>query len=456
MLNPRPELPLWLGKLRPSDKTPLQTFCIDGDVRTLIIWRPLRLPTSGVRMTFYRTSSGFKSTATSNLRRALVAACLTTALAGCTTLGSSGPNAGAIRDADKTDVAGADIRVLDLTADVARGLATSLQDDSFASAFGDGQPVGTIIGQGDVLSVTIWESPPAALFGMLGEKTEAATAASIETAKMTDMPQQMVDATGTVSLPFVGRLKAAGRTPRQLEADITTRLRGIANKPQVSVGIMRNATSNVTVVGKVATNGRVPLTPRGERLLDIIAVAGGTTEKLERTSIQITRGSRVVSVPMERVIRSPKENIRLQPDDIVTAIYQPYSFIAMGAVGTQAEVDFEATGITLSQAIGRMSGLQDNRANVKGLFIFRLEDPSRLDASRIAGARLTPDGKLPVIYKVDLSDPRSIFLAQSFQMRNRDVLYVSNAPGVDLQKFVTIISQTAFSLIGISNAVTGN
>lgn len=389
-------------------------------------------------------------------RHVLMAALLASVLGGCTTLGSSGPNAGAIRKAGETDVAGADIRVLELTADVARDLVVNSHEDTFAGVFGEGRPVGTVIGQGDVLNVTIWESPPAALFGMLGDKTEISASTSIETAKMTDMPQQMVDATGTVALPFVGRLQAAGRTPRQLEADIAARLRGIANKPQVSVGILRNATSNVTVVGKVVTNGRVPLTPRGERLLDVIAVAGGAAEKLERTSIQITRGTRVVSMPMETVIRDPQQNIRLQPDDIVTAIYQPYSFIAMGAVGTQAEVDFEATGITLAQALGRVSGLQDNRANVKGVFLFRLEDPRRLDPAKIDNARLTPDGKLPVIYRVDLSDPRSIFLAQSFQMRNRDVLFVSNAPGVDLQRFVGIISQTAFSIIGITNAVKGN
>jgi polysaccharide export outer membrane protein len=230
-------------------------------------------------------------------------------------------------------------------------------------------------------------------------------------------------------------------------------LKGIANQPQVSVGLVRNASANVNVVGKVATNGRVPLTPRGERLLDVLAISGGVIERLERTAIQITRDDRVVSMPMETVVRDPEQNIRLRPDDVVTALYQPYSFTALGAVGAQTEVDFEATGTTLSQALGRVSGLQDNRADVKGLFVFRMEDPSRLNPSVVAGARLLPDGTLPVVYRIDLSDPRGVFLAQSFEMRNRDVLYVSNAPGVDLQKFVTILSQIAFSLIGITNAV---
>lgn len=379
---------------------------------------------------------------------------LATALCGCTSLGSSGPPTGAIRDAQGADFAGAEMRVVDLTAEVAQGLSANARVETFASVFGDGTPIGTVIGPGDVLDVSVWEAPPAALFGMFGQPADIAAAADPTLAMKTDLPQQMVDADGIVSLPFIGRLPAAGRSPRQLEVDIAARLKGIANQPQVSVGLLRNASSNVNVVGKVVTNGRVPLTPRGERLLDVVAVAGGVVETLERTSIQISRDGRVVSMPMETIVRDPNQNIRLRPDDVVTAIYQPYSFTALGAVGMQTEVDFEATGITLSQALGRVSGMLDNRANVKGVFVFRLEDPSRLDPSIVGGARLLPDGTLPVVYRIDMSDPRGIFLAQSFQMANRDVLYVSSAPGADLQKFVTILSQVAFSLIGITNAVT--
>lgn len=388
--------------------------------------------------------------------RLAIALLLSASLAACNTLGGSGPNANSIRGAESEQVDGADIRVIDLTEDVARTLIRHSGTPTFLELLGEGQPVGAVIGRGDVLDITVWEAPPAALFGMLGGQAEMADATSLETAKKTDMPQQMVDISGTVSLPFVGTLRAAGKTPRQLESEIAARLRGIANQPQVSVGILRNATSNVTVVGKVAANGRVPLTPRGERLLDVLAVSGGVTEKIERTAIQITRASSVVSMPMEAVIRDPRQNIRLKPDDVVTAIYQPYSFTAIGAVGTNAEIEFEATGITLSQALGRVGGLQDNRADVKGVFLFRLEDPARLDPALVANARLTPDGKLPVIYRVNLADPRSFFLSQTFSMRHRDIVYVSNARGADLQKFIGIISQTAFSIIGISNAVTGN
>jgi len=100
-----------------------------------------------------------------------------------------------------------------------------------------------------------------------------------------------------------------------------------------------------------------------------------------------------------------------------------------------------------------VGGLKDDRANIRGVFIFRLENPAALDPSVAATAQRTPDGRIPVIYRVDLSNPAMFFVAQSFPIRDKDVLYASNAPLADLQKFVSIVSSMAFSVIGITNSI---
>jgi polysaccharide export outer membrane protein len=185
----------------------------------------------------------------------------------------------------------------------------------------------------------------------------------------------------------------------------------------------------------------------------VLAAAGGVKQAIGKTTIQITRDGRVVSLPLELVIRDPAQNIRLQANDVVTALYQPYSFTSLGASGVNAEVPFEATGITLAQALGRIGGLRDERADVRGVFIFRLEDPAALDPAVAASARRTPDGRIPVIYRVDMSNPATFFVAQSFPIRNKDVVFISNAPLADLQKFVSIVSSMAFSVISLPNAI---
>jgi polysaccharide export outer membrane protein len=92
-----------------------------------------------------------------------------------------------------------------------------------------------------------------------------------------------------------------------------------------------------------------------------------------------------------------------------------------------------------------MGGLQDNRANAKGVFIFRFEEPTATNKSRVR----TQDGKVPVIYQVDMTNPGTFFLAQSFNLKNKDVVYVSNAPAAELQKFLNIIVSIVYPLVNV-------
>jgi polysaccharide export outer membrane protein len=370
-------------------------------------------------------------------------------LPGCGTFGASGPTAGNVIAAKGRPVEHADIKVIDIDATVAQRVLASTRRSLFSQTFGEGSPVGTVVGRGDSLDVTIWEAPPAVLFGSIVADSRSAASAALPVGRNVELPEQVVDSSGSITVPFAGSVPAAGRTTEQIEREIVSRLTGKAHMPQAIVRLARNASTNVTVVGEVNTSARVPLTARGERLLDIIAAAGGVKQAVAKTSIQLTRGNSVATLPLEQIIRDPAQNVILRPNDIVTAVYQPYSFTALGAVKNNAEVQFEATGVSLSQALGRIGGLDDNKANVRGAFIFRFEDPAALPDDVRATARIASNGRVPVIYRVDLRNPATFFAAQSFPVRDKDVIYVSTAPGADFQKFVNMVSSVAFSVIGI-------
>ena len=378
------------------------------------------------------------------------------ALAGCSAFGSGGPRTDRINAAGQSELGGSRVRVVEVDEAVARRQMASSHGLMLSEALGDAAPVGTVVGYGDVLEVAIWEAPPAALFGAspagLASAASAANAsASAVTGRGSSLPEQMVDENGRISVPFAGQVPAAGRKVSQIASDIAARLKGLANQPQVIVRVVRNANANVTVVGEVTTSTRLALTPRGERVLDALAVAGGVRQPVNKMTLQVTRGRKTAALPLETIIKDPSQNIRLAADDVVTALYQPYSFTALGAVGANAEINFEGTGLTLSQALGRMGGLRDERANPKGVFIFRMEDAATLGEA--AAGATGRDGKVPVIYRVDFANPTSFFVAQSFPIRNRDVIYVSNAPMVDFQKFVVMVSQLAITGLSISNSV---
>ncbi len=109
----------------------------------------------------------------------------------------------------------------------------------------------------------------------------------------------------------------------------------------------------------------------------------------------------------------------------------------LGATGINTELNFEAQGISLAQALARVGGLQDNRADANGIYIFRLEESNALPWK--TPPVKTPEGKVPVIYKVNLKDPVTFFVAQNFTIQNKDVMYVANATGAELQKFLNLV-----------------
>lgn len=355
-----------------------------------------------------------------------------------TWIASSGPDSKQINDINAVNENNR-IQIKDVDDKVARELLSHEGKKLFSELYTSPEKSSYVIGSGDVLEVSIWEAPPATLFGSGGIDTKSSTAPH-----PTAFPEQMVSSEGTISIPFAGKIDAAGKTPSQIEAQITKRLKDKANQPQVLVRITRNTTANVTVVGEVTSSARVPLTARGERLLDVLATAGGVKQPVNKMTLQITRGDQVHSMPMEKIISDPKQNIRLMPGDVVTAMYQPLSFTVLGATGKNEEQNFEAQGITLAQALARSGGLQDARADAQGVFIFRFEDPDALNW--ISKPNLTPDGKVPVIYRVDLKNPATFFVAQSFPMKNKDVMYVSNAPAAELQKFLNILTSVVYTI----------
>lgn len=361
-------------------------------------------------------------------------------------LASSGPLLTDVRHDAQNGAAS--IRLIDVDMNVNQRLQATGSATLFSELLPTGDPqhsAANRIGAGDLLGITIWEAPPAALFSSAALNAPVATANGTVTALAMNFPNQVVEADGTIKIPFAGVIAAGGRSPEELDAEIERRLKGSANQPQVLVQVLQHNSANVTVVGAVTQSVRMPLTPKGERILDAVAAAGGVNQPTNKIVLQVTRGSLVCALPLDTVIQKPSENVLLAPSDVVSALFQPQYFTVLGATATNAEVPFEAQGISLVQAISRSGGLVDNRADASGVFLFRFEDPAVLTEAQRAGAT-TPDGKVPVIYRLNMKNPASFLLAEQFPVHHRDILYVSNAPAAELQKFLNILTSSLYSI----------
>ena len=380
-------------------------------------------------------------------RTACCCALLLLGLSGCATMPGWISSSGASREQVQTThdtgrIEG--IHLVDVTDALARKLAQSKKLGRFDEIFSASGDTTYLIGPGDIIEVSVWETPPAMLFG--------AGISDLGTVSMTShavsLPGQMVTPDGMITMPFAGRIAVKGRTTQEIEADIVERLRGKANDAQVLVRVLKNNTSNVTVVGEVSKSALIPLTPKGERLLDALAEVGGVTQPINRMAVQLSRENVTAAMPLDAVIRDPRQNIVLRPGDVVTALFQPQSFSVLGATGKNEEIAFEAQGISLAQALARSGGLNDSRADARGVFIFRFEDEKLLDP--VEASVKTADGTVPVVYQIDLRDPASFFVTQNFPVQNREVIYVANSPAAEFEKFLRLVVSVAVPTLNIN------
>jgi polysaccharide export outer membrane protein len=361
---------------------------------------------------------------------------LALALGGCSALPASGPSATDVaRDQDDLSRR---YEIIDLD-EATLAILNSRSGDTFSRRFGDhSAPAAPTIGVGDFVSVTIWEAGAGGLFS-----APLTTDRFSPGSRTATVPEQAVGRDGAITVPYAGKVIVAGRTPAQVQATIEERLAGKAIQPQILVTVTRPLSSTVTVTGEVAQGARLPLSIKGDRVLDAIAAAGGIRVPVNETEIRLSRGATTVAVPMSVVVSNPRENIYLRSGDTLTLVRNPRTFIAFGATGRNAELPFETDTLTLSQAIAKAGGLLDYRADPDGVFLYRFESEENVRRLRPNSPLLGGGRVIPVVYRVSMRSPNGIFLAQGLRIRVRDVLYVSNAPLTDLQKALSVFQSVA-------------
>jgi polysaccharide export outer membrane protein len=285
----------------------------------------------------------------------------------------------------------------------------------------------TLLGVGDTLTVSIWEASPDGLFS--GGETGSSQIPSV------------VDESGYIFIPYAGRVRAAGLSIEGLRQSVQQKLVGKAVEPQVLITLRDKLSSTAVVVGDVAKPGVYPLPLRNTRLLDLVAQAGGAREATYETVVTLKRGNRAGTTRLEDLIDYPENNVLVAPNDNILLSHRPRTFSAFGAVKANQLVPFKTKTVTMAEALATVGGLRDERADANGVFLFRFEDAALVRSLKpeLAG-KVVGEDEVPLVYKLSLRDPKGFFLSQHFEMRDKDILYVSNHPTAELGKFLQIIA----------------
>ena len=286
-----------------------------------------------------------------------------------------------------------------------------------------------LIAEGDSLSVSVIEAGAGGLFARAAETNGG-------DAQQT-LPRVIVDTAGDLGIPFAGPVHVAGLRPREAAEAIRRALRGRAINPQVAVTVNDSRANTVSVIGEVRNAGHFPLAAHNDQLLDILASAGGPTKSPADLLVVVSRAGADARVPLAVLLSDPAQNIRLAPRDQIRVVSQPRKYSTFGAFLRNSQTLIEDDSLTLASAISRAGGLDTNSANAGAVMVFRFERP---EVARALGLTTPASAKgVPVIYRLNLRSPQGVFVADNFEVRANDLLYVARSDLTELQKFFTLI-----------------
>jgi polysaccharide export outer membrane protein len=292
-------------------------------------------------------------------------------------------------------------------------------------------------GVGDVVSVTIFEAAAGGLF--------IPAEASVRPGNFVSLPNQAVDNNGNISVPYAGVIRARGRTQVEVQQEVVDALKNRAIEPQVVVALVDQKTSLISVLGEVNHPERFPASQEGEHILDAITRAGGPKAAGFDSWVMLEREGHRAASPFGALVYEPSNNVYAHAGDTIYVYAEPQTFLAFGALSIaagsalgQTQIKFDAWRISLAEALAKAGGIGDFLGDPAAVFLYRGEtrevaERLGIDCSKFEGPII------PVIYNFNFRDPAGYFLATSFEMRNKDVIYVSDAASVESSKFLNYL-----------------
>lgn len=368
---------------------------------------------------------------TTNRVRLVLSIPLVLALGACG-LPRSGPSqqeilAGSVENGGQTNIVYVDDRVARVSV-----IETPL---GFSRAFlNAGRTSVDRIRAGDKLTITIWENVENGLLAAPG-------------ASSTTLKDIQVDQLGNIFVPYAGVVRASGRTAEELRLDITQLLERQTPDPQIEVRRQTGDAAVVNVVGGVNKQGVVALSAASRTLTSVLAVAGGVAIDPAGTRITVQRGNESGAIWLRDLYANPANDINLRAHDRIIVEKDQRYYSVLGASSGQTRVDFLSKDPNVVDALSAVSGLNGNVADPRGIFIFRMEPAEIANAVLETDKFTTPQR---VAYVIDLTKEESIFTAQAFRIRDRDTVYVTEAPFVSWARVLDTVAGTINTLDSIA------
>lgn len=299
------------------------------------------------------------------------------------------------------------------------------------------------IGKKDILSITVWDHPELTI------PSEDAAAAG-----------HVVDNDGRFYFPYAGKIHASGKTTGEVRDTLEKKLATFITNPQISVRVALFRSQKAYISGAVPKPTTLNINDVPTTVRDAISKSGGVTPNLFTGFASLTRGKKKISIDLNRMLKHNdnrqnfllkngdrlhivgkdrlveeirKENV-LNPIRLQFELKKERSIarlkkqlerelkseqakvFVMGEVNKPGSVKYQIEdGMTLAEAINDSGSFREETVNPKGIFVVRKE---------------SPNDTIPTVYQLPLASVHSMFLAEQFTVRPRDIVYVTATPSI--------------------------
>lgn len=314
--------------------------------------------------------------------------------------------------------------LLSITADLLRQQREALPTDigqDVKGLFGEATPYA--IGPGDVLNIVVWDHPELTI-------AAAGSSSTVDAASLTSVGNGYnVSPDGRIQFPYVGQVQLGGLTEYKARDLLTQRLAKYIKDPQVTVRIQSYRSGRVYIDGEVRIPGLQAINDLPMTLPEALNRAGGVTASADRSRVAISRNGSTTTVNLQQLsaLGINPSNILLRRDDLLHVHNRDESKVfVMGEVTRPLAQPLRNGRLTLNEALGEAGGLNATSGDPRQIYVVRSAAKEQAK-----------------IYHLDASAPMAYALAEGFELKSHDVVYVDPVPLVRWNRVISLILPSA-------------